>query len=227
MPVSACFGQARKYLNTQHHSFCYFEFQGSDFRVNIFERNQTEHMSGAVAFIEECLTSSRERSIAVKQRKADVDIPHVLQERQWIPIARNNHEQEEPLSLCWDHTGRYCAEGSNRGNVTIWNFAENTAPYNAFDRGGVCSFLAADLQHQRPPATSATMAWSNTCHSLYMASNFSSPAVTETGTGLEALVCCWDMSDKAGKAVHSIRYTSSGSEACLSDALALPDLCCM
>ena len=109
-------------------------------------------MSGSVAFIQECLTSERERRSTNSNYQLHSSVPHTLQERQWGPVSNDNGKQtDSSLVVCWDHSGFYCAEGSSTGNITIWNFAENTAPYNAFDRQGAASFRSAEQQPQSPP----------------------------------------------------------------------------
>jgi hypothetical protein len=131
-------------------------------------------MAGTVTFIQECLTSDREKASNINNSSQQ---PDSLQERQWAPIITSSgKDNETPLSVAWDHSGTYCAEGSNRGTITIWNFAENTPPYNACDRQGAASFRSLSTSL----AKSASLAWSDTCHHIFMASNY--PQQTQTQT---------------------------------------------
>ena len=101
-----------------------------------------------------------------------VTTSHCFQEREWLPIRRGKVGYI-PLTICWDPSGVYCAEGNNKGDITVWNCADNTTPYNTFDRSGSVSFRAADSdpnQHQNIKST--CIAWTDTAHYIFMATNF-------------------------------------------------------
>jgi hypothetical protein len=167
-------------------------------------------VTGTVAFIHECLTSERERrSFRVNNNtySAAPSTLHTLQERQWMPITtptvtpKNTFlDREIPLALCWDHTGRYCAEGGSNGSVTIWNFEQNTIPYNAFDRQGTASFTATEVL-PLDPAISACIAWSPTCNHIYMALNYDNIGSIDSerlhtegcGETSGSVILCWSL----------------------------------
>ena len=156
-------------------------------------------MSEAVAFIQECLSSERERNSSKSSSSQTHSSPHTLVERQWTPISSTRQDKEIPLALCWDHSGLYCAEGNNAGNLTIWNFTENTTPYNALDRRGGASFRAALAEEfggegTKPPVKSACIAWSDTCHHIYMASNFTTTACH---------ISCWSVASGDEMPIHT------------------------
>lgn len=172
-------------------------------------------MSGSVAFIQECLTAERERRGFNNSNNNYVPQPsdlHTLQERQWVPVPSGN-DRQSPLALCWDNSGLYCAEGSNKGSIIVWNFAQNTAPYNVFDRLGFASFVAADGDQQQQSAKSACIAWSESCHHIYMASNYSS-LPEKKGSDAESRECdvcivsCWGL-NSGELPLHSTRFDCS------------------
>lgn len=151
-----------------------------------------------VAFIQECLTAERERrsfSSTNNTYSAQPSILHTLQERQWSSISNDRHE-DRPLTLRWDHSGRYCAEGTTGGSIIVWNFEQNSIPYNAFDRQGYASFLPSDGLLGGSPK-SACITWSESCHEIYMASNIevddAATNMNESSCERRAVLMCWSL----------------------------------